>query len=101
MGFSRSEYWSVEPFPSPGDLPNPGIEPRSPSLQAESLPAEPQGKPSLQKLNSIPSFLSSFPLSPSLPPFIPSFLYLLIIYNGLIIVDNKETDEDSLYTQEL
>ena len=33
------------PFPSPGDLPNPGIEPRSPALQADSLPAEPQGKP--------------------------------------------------------
>ena len=39
--FSRPEYWSGEPFPSPGDLPNPGIEPRSPALQADSLPAEP------------------------------------------------------------
>ena len=45
MEFSRPEYWSGEPFPSPGDLPNPGIEPRSPALQADSLPAEPQGKP--------------------------------------------------------
>ena len=45
MGFSRLEYWSGSPFPSPGDLPNPGIEPRSPALQADSLPAEPQGKP--------------------------------------------------------
>ena len=35
----------LEPFPSPGDLPNPGIEPRSPTLRADSLPAEPQGKP--------------------------------------------------------
>ena len=43
MEFSRPEYWSVYPFPSPGDLPNPGIEPRSPALQADSLPAEPQG----------------------------------------------------------
>ena len=42
MGFSRQEYWSGLPFPSPGDLPNPGIEPRSPALQANSLPAEPQ-----------------------------------------------------------
>ena len=40
MGFSRQEYWSGLPFPSPGDLPNPGIEPRSPALQADSLPAE-------------------------------------------------------------
>ena len=44
MEFSRPEYWSGLPFPSPGYLPNPGIEPRSPSLQADSLPAEPQGK---------------------------------------------------------
>ena len=43
MGFSRQEYWSELPFPSPGDLPDPGIEPRSPTLQADSLPSEPQG----------------------------------------------------------
>ena len=45
MGFSRQEYWSALPSPSPGDLPNPVIEPRSPTLQVDSLPAEPQGKP--------------------------------------------------------
>ena len=45
MEFSRPEYWSGQPFPSPGDRPNPGIEPSSPALQADSLPAEPQGKP--------------------------------------------------------
>ena len=45
MEFSRPEYWSGWPSPSPGDLPNPGIEPRSLTLQADSLPAEPQGKP--------------------------------------------------------
>ena len=45
MEFSRPEYWSGQPFPSPGDLPNPGIKFRSPTLQADSLPAEPQGKP--------------------------------------------------------
>ena len=37
MGFSKQEYWSGLPFPSPGDLPNPGIEPRSPALQADAL----------------------------------------------------------------
>ena len=47
MEFSRQEYWSVLPFPSPGDLSNPGIEPESPMLQADSLPSEPQGKPSV------------------------------------------------------
>ena len=45
MGFSRQECWSGLPFPSPGDLPNPGIEPRSPALQADALPSEPPGKP--------------------------------------------------------
>ena len=45
MEFSWPEYWSGQPFPSPGDLPNPGIEPRSPVLQADSLPAEPPWKP--------------------------------------------------------
>ena len=41
MGFSRQEYWSGLPFPSPEDLPNPGIEPRSPALQADILTSEP------------------------------------------------------------
>ena len=47
MGFSRQEYWSVLPFPFPGDLPDPGIELGSPTLQADSLPTEPPGKPSI------------------------------------------------------
>ena len=45
MEFSRQEYWSGLPFPSPGDLPDPGIESMSPVLQADSLPSEPPGKP--------------------------------------------------------
>ena len=47
MEFSRKEYWNGKPFPSPGDLPNPGIEPQSPALQADSLPSEPPGKPTI------------------------------------------------------
>ena len=46
MEFSGQEYWSGLPFPSPGDLPDPGMEPGSPALQADSLPSEPPGKPS-------------------------------------------------------
>ena len=42
MEFSRQEYWSGLPFPSPGDLPDPGIKPGSPTLQADALPSEPQ-----------------------------------------------------------
>ena len=45
MGFARQEYWSELPFPSAGDLPNPGIKPGFPALQADSLPAEPPGNP--------------------------------------------------------
>ena len=43
--FSRQEYWSGLPFPLPGDLPNPGIEPGSPALRADALPSEPPGNP--------------------------------------------------------
>ena len=45
MGFSRQEYWSGLPLPSPGDLHDPGIKPRSPALQADALTSEPPGKP--------------------------------------------------------
>ena len=51
MGFSRQEYWSGLAFPPPGDLPDPGTEPTSPALQADSLPAEPPGKPNKNKPN--------------------------------------------------
>ena len=47
MGFSRQEYWSGLPLTSPGDLPNPGIEPGSPALRADALPSELPGKPLL------------------------------------------------------
>ena len=45
MGFSRQGYWSGLPFPSPGDLPDSGIEPRSPAMQVGALPSKPPGKP--------------------------------------------------------
>ena len=50
-GFSRQEYWTGLPFPSPGDLPNPGIEPGSPSFQADAVTSEPPGKPLGRKSN--------------------------------------------------
>ena len=58
--FTRQEYWRGLPCPSPGDLPNPGTKPRSPSLQADSLPSEPPGKP--------------------LPFFLPYYLYIFMIF---------------------
>ena len=50
MGFSRQEYWSGLPFPSPGYLPNPGIEPGSLALWADSLPSKPRGKPNIHNI---------------------------------------------------
>ena len=50
MEFSRQKYWSELPFPSPGDLLDPGIEPGSPALQADSLPSEPPGNPKVGRL---------------------------------------------------
>ena len=49
MGFSRQEYWSGLPFPSLGNLPDPGIKPRSPILEADALTSEPPGKPGYQR----------------------------------------------------
>ena len=67
MGFSRQGYWSGLPFPSPQDLPNPGIELRSPALHMDSLPAEPQGKPKVLSLQSHERFSSYSVLRDTLP----------------------------------
>ena len=61
MRFSRPEYCSGEPFPSPGDLPNPGIKPESPAWQADSLPAEPPGEPKRRGLRAVVGFLQKLP----------------------------------------
>ena len=61
MEFSRPKYWNGYPFPSPGDLPNPGIEPTSPALQADSLPIEPQGKPKNTGVGSLSLLQLIFP----------------------------------------
>ena len=53
MGFSRQEYWSGLPFPSPGDLPNSRIEPRSPALQADILPSELPRKPNSRSIHIV------------------------------------------------
>ena len=49
LGFSRQEYWSGLPFPSPGELPDPGLKPRSPPLQADASTSEPPGKPQTKR----------------------------------------------------
>ena len=60
MGFSRQEYWSGLPFSSPGDLPHPGIKPRSPTLQTDTLPSEPPGKPSWQINGEVMEIMRDF-----------------------------------------
>ena len=73
MGFSRQEYWNGLPFPSPGDLPNPGIELMSPALQADALTSEPPGKQEVKlglkssSPNSPLSVLSTILVSANLP----------------------------------
>ena len=65
MEFSRPEYWSGQPFPSPGDLSNPGKELRSSTLQADSLPAEAQGKPKNTGVGSLSLLQQIFPTQES------------------------------------
>ena len=65
MEFSRPEYWSGYPFPSPGDLPNSGIEPRPPVLQADSLPVEPHGKSKNTGMGSLSLLQRIFPTQES------------------------------------
>ena len=94
MRFSRQGYWTGLPFPSPGDLPNPGIEPRSPALQADSLLTKLQGKRQVSILGQNLVF-SSFPVrqsfsngerdffsSEELPLFNHMFLALLRLLEG-------------------
>ena len=61
MGFSRQEYWSGLPCPPPGNLPIPGIKPRSPALQVNFLPSEPPGKPKNTGVGSLCLFQGIFP----------------------------------------
>ena len=72
MGFSRQEYWSRLPFPSPGDLPHPGMVPTSPTLQMDSLPLEPSGKPKdvvlVQPLSRVQLFATLWLPCPSPSP---------------------------------
>ena len=72
MEFPRQEYWSGLPFPSPGHLPNPGIKPGSPTLQADSLPCEPPGKPETSSVQALAPFSETPPSRmPSSSPWAP------------------------------
>ena len=69
-GFSRPEYWSGLPCPPPGDLPSPGVKPRSPALQADSLPPESPGKPENAGVGSLTLLQGVFPAQESNPRFL-------------------------------
>ena len=84
MGFSRQEYWSGLPFPSPGDLPNPGIEPGFPTLQADALLSEPPGKPWLSYLDIILATFSYY--SQVFLEVLWSFLVKSISFKIMIVV---------------
>ena len=73
MGFSRQEYWSSLPFPSPGDHPNPGIEPGSPALEADTLTSEPPGKPQ-RKDNQLHNNSVNPPAEYREAPYLPACL---------------------------
>ena len=79
MRFSRQAYWSGLPFPSPDDLPDPGIEPRFPALQADSLQSETQGSPSYKKMR-----MRSFHKEVDVSAFFTQFLYQEIHVPGRI-----------------
>ena len=83
MEFSRQKYWSRLPLPPPGDLPDPGIEPRSPALQADALSSEPPGKPHILYQFSAVQLLSPVcnPMDCSMPLYIKAiftFIYKTI-----------------------
>ena len=95
-GFSRQEYWSELPCPPPGDLPNPGIQPRSPTIQADSLPSEPPGKTIALTLQTFVSRVMSL-LSNTLSLFVITFLprsnHLLISWlqsSSAVILEPKK-----------
>ena len=93
MGFSRQEYWSGLPFPSPGDLPDPGIEPGSPALQADALTSEPPGKPchaSKVSLKVIPQRW----LVPLLCTSTHSWWYGTLLYTELLQDSNQAFFDD-------
>ena len=76
MGFSRQEYQSRLSFPPPGDLPDPGIEPRYPTLQADTLPSEPPGEPTPNSFLSLTSYPSGTLIGSTFKIY-PKFSYCL------------------------
>ena len=98
MGFSRQEYWSRLPFPFPGDLLDPGIEPRSPALQADSLPYEPQRKMQPWELfnHSEPQFLPLQNGEEFLPSCYNGASQVALVVKNMLANAGYIRDEDSI-----
>ena len=89
MEFSRPEYWSGLSFPSSGGLPNPGIEPGSATLQADSLPAEPPGKPKNTGVCSLSLLQGIFPTQESNWGLLPCrWILYQLRHQGSLILEN-------------
>ena len=89
MGFSRQEYWSGLPFPSPGDLPDPGIEPRSPALRADALLSQLPGNSIYMRRYTVLVFffLTYFTLYNRLQFYPPHWNWFkCILFNGWVIL---------------
>ena len=83
-GFSRQEYWSGLPCPPPGDRPNPWIESRSPTLQADSFPSEPPGKPKNIVVGSLSLLQGNFPIQESNQGLLRRWILYQLSYQGII-----------------
>ena len=85
MVFSRQEYWSGFSYPSPGDLPDPGIKPGSPALQTDSLPSQPPGKPIPQDRKDYISCKERKSVNRNLEKTIYTIAFILIFWSSLIL----------------
>ena len=91
MEFSRQEYWSGLPFPSPVDLPNPGIKPRSPTLQADSLPSVPPGKP----INAVTYVFTKWQSLGEVLRLSKKIYFQIINYLATLILNFPENESES------
>ena len=99
MSFSRQGYWSGLPFPSAGNLPNPGIEPRSPVLQEDSLLTELQGKPNVRQ---VPNFIFSIPMINNSSTLEGSSLSSLYMISDCVSVPKIRTyKKQTKYTEQI
>ena len=95
MPFSRQEYWSGLPFPSPGDLPDPGIEPRSPALQANAFTYEPPGKnQTTAKTWWVKTILTIYLIGST----VWAWAQFISVSHGMIVMEQELKDTEWLYS---